>query len=213
MIGHVSISCPHAHRLDARSNISQLELMENTPQKIIIGIDPGFTGAIAVLTVADAPKLVALIDMPLRAASRLNPGATKNNIDVHALAQFIKRWATDPNVELALAVVECVNAAPDQGVVSMFRFGEGFGMLKGVLAAFNVRLSLPLPAVWKAAMNVSHVKSTSLELARFHMGAIEDLRLNKHHGRAEAILLALYGIRGLGIKLARTGEIKSQSLF
>jgi len=50
-----------------------------------------------------------------------------------------------------LAVLERVSAMPGQGVSSMFRFGEGYGVVQGVLAALGIPVIAGSPAVWKRA--------------------------------------------------------------
>ncbi|MFZ2109605.1 MAG: hypothetical protein WAV18_30225 [Roseiarcus sp.] len=47
------------------------------------------------------------------------------------------------------AIVELVASRPGQGVASVFKFGCGFGMVPGVIAARSVPLHLVTPAKWK----------------------------------------------------------------
>lgn len=170
--------------------------------KYILGIDPGFSGALAiydpiehyVLAVQDMPLIVPAAD----ATSIMASHSRRSNIDPAKLASFVLTHSK----LIRIAVLERVNAAPDQGVVSMFRFGEGFGMIQGVLATIGIRTILPMPAVWKASMAVTADKNSSISKCRYSFGdkfMAEKCPLKKHHGRCEAILLAMFGAKSLGI--------------
>ncbi len=90
---------------------------------------------------------------------------------------------------------------PGQGVSSTFRFGEGYGVLQGIMATHsNIRVILPRPSVWKMSMGVTADKGSSLRLARQLFPAFETKYFSriKDDGRAEALLLALFGLRSLG---------------
>ncbi len=166
-------------------------------KKYIIGIDPGFSGAVAVYNPTDK-TIVAVEDMPLAHESSFI-GQAKHKIDVQALASLILRYGS----QSSLAVVERVSAAPGQGVSSMFRFGEGFGMIQGIIACHGLRLLMPPPSVWKASMNLSSDKKQSLILVRtkFPDDAERYFARVKDNGRAEALILAMFGAKSLGFEI------------
>lgn len=143
----------------------------------ILGVDPGFKGAIAITDGAD----LRVIDMPVRKAmGRLE-------IDSKAICQFIE---THQNL-IRMAVIEDVHAMPDQGVVSMFRFGYGAGIIAGILAAFNIPTVKIKPAVWKTALGLTKDKAASLQRAReLYPNHGNLFHLKKHNDRAEATLMA-----------------------
>jgi crossover junction endodeoxyribonuclease RuvC len=91
----------------------------------------------------------------------------------------------------AVAVVEQVGAMPNQGVTSMFAFGESFGLVKGVLAGLGVVTSTVTPGKWKKALGVNAGKDGSRAQAaqRWPFQAHEFKRV-KDDGKAEACLLA-----------------------
>lgn len=166
---------------------------------MILGIDPGFTGAIALYSPIDH-SVIDVIDMPLiQPTESLFGGASeRKTIDVGQMASFILVHSKN----ITLAVVEQVSAAPEQGVVSMFRFGEGFGMIQGVLSTIGIKTLKPIPSVWKLGMNVSADKNSSISRVALEFGGqfmAEKAPLKKHHGRCEAILLAMFGAKSLGL--------------
>ena len=97
----------------------------------IIGIDPGLSGAIAIL---ENKKVLKIFDMPVMSEGKKN----KRQLNSAQLVNIVRENINN-NEEIAV-VVEQVNAMPGQGVTSMFNFGQTFGAIKGVCAA----LSLPI---------------------------------------------------------------------
>ena len=99
----------------------------------IFGIDPGLSGAIAIL---ENKKVLAIFDMPVMAEGKKN----KRQLNSAQLVNIIKE---NTNIKEDLVViVEQVNAMPGQGVTSMFNFGQTFGAIKGICAALNLPIFL-----------------------------------------------------------------------
>lgn len=161
---------------------------------LILGVDPGFTGALCLM---DQNGAIRILDTPLMAAETLTSRAlSSRSVDVAAIA----RWLEPHSCAIELVVIEKVNAAPDQGVSSTFRFGESYGQVQGILAGLSInRVIKTPPAVWKAKMAVTHNKQTSLDMARKLAPEYAHLfSRKKDDGRAEAFLLAIFGARSLG---------------
>ena len=95
-----------------------------------IGIDPGLTGAVAVLDHAGA--LVALHDVPTLTL-RTSRG-TRQDYDVPGMAALLQPY-TDFRVYILL---EEAQAMPGQGVRSMFTCGLGFGVWLGMRGALGL---------------------------------------------------------------------------
>ena len=153
---------------------------------LIYGIDPGFTGAIA-LYWPDTGKL-EVHDMPVMK----NPKG-KTIINPHGVLDILANEGGK-----SLAVIEQVAAMRGQGVSSMFRFGEGYGHLQMACAASKLPLKYVTPASWKKHFNLSRDKGVSRGVAmqRFPDQAQQFSRV-KDDGRAEAALIALYGAEKL----------------
>lgn len=149
---------------------------------VFIGCDPGASGAIAFLS-ADG-TLEHVVDWPLitdRTLKWVDGGALQT-----LLLEVLRGRA-------ATATVERVGAMPKQGVSSTFSFGVAFGSILSVLQAGAIPIALVTPQSWKAAANLGPDKHASLYKARL-LYPSADLRLMKHHNRAEAILLARHGL-------------------
>lgn len=148
---------------------------------MIVGIDPGYSGAIAFLTSSG----IEVHDMPVA------PNAKgKTELDLYSLGQLLIPRSPDRNI----AVLEKVNAMPGQGLSSTFRFGEGYGALQMALTGHGYELHLVPPNTWKKHFGLSRDKGVSRGLAtkRFPAAADRFTRV-KDDGRAEATLIALYG--------------------
>ena len=95
----------------------------------IIGIDPGLSGAIAIL---ENNRVLDVFEMPVMAEGKKN----KRQLNSAQLVKLLKNNISK-NEDVSV-VVEQVNAMPGQGVTSMFNFGQTFGAIKGVCAALEL---------------------------------------------------------------------------
>jgi hypothetical protein len=171
-------------------------------KSLIIGIDPGFTGAIALFN-PDTKTVIDVYDMPLTSPGILDGtyGAGRSSARPEICPVKLAKIIGPLSKRIAMAVVERVHASPDAGVTSMFRFGEGYGLLIGTLHGLGIeRVLTPVSSVWKVSMGLSRDKKLSLEAVGQYLGVDTQKRycpLLKHHGRAEAILLCLYGSKAM----------------
>jgi hypothetical protein len=140
------------------------------------GIDPGLTGAVAILD--QSKRLVDVFDMPV----------VDKQVNAVELAYTIAMYG-DPFV----TAVEKVASMPGQGVASTFKFGMSYGIALGVVATLGHRTLHPSPRTWKSEMNLTADKERSRKAAidRWPKNASWFAR-KKDDGRAEAALLALW---------------------
>jgi len=153
---------------------------------IWLGVDPGLDGAIGVLRDDDT---LAVHDIPtLKVGS-----AGKRVVDHAALATLLDGMHRDAAPQLA--AIEAVASSSQQGVASAFAFGDGYGILKGALAAHFVPLRFVTPVAWKRALRIpaGSDKDMSRRRASELFPRFTVLwQLKKHDGRAEAALIAWY---------------------
>jgi crossover junction endodeoxyribonuclease RuvC len=155
---------------------------------MILGVDPGADGALALL--ADDGSLVDARDMPtVEVASR---GRVKQRVSPQAVAAIVREHA------VLHAFVERVGSMPNQGVASSFTFGYAAGCIEGVLAGLGVPVTFVAPRTWKRAFKLSAEKGEARQRAMqcFPEHAGKFARV-KDDGRAEAALIALWGRRNL----------------
>ena len=154
-------------------------------KKIILGFDPGQTGAIAAY---DGERIEAVIDMPTM--TRLH--GKGNQVDPYALTTALIDLCAGRE---ATAVLEAVSAMPGQGVSSTFHFGESVGVVLGVLGALQMPIRMVTPAKWKKAAGLlGRDKDAARTMAIQHHPEIADqLTRKKDIGRADAVCIARFG--------------------
>jgi crossover junction endodeoxyribonuclease RuvC len=149
-----------------------------------IGIDPGLSGAAAIVDAAGA--LVAGHDTPtltLRVARGI-----RHDYDVPGMCALLQS-CVGQHVHV---VIEASQAMPGQGTRSTWTTGCGYRLWLGILAALQVPYTTVRPVVWKKTLSLGKDKEAArLRAQQLFPGA--DLRRKKDHGRAEALLLAWYG--------------------
>ena len=149
-----------------------------------IGIDPGLSGAIAVLT----DDTLQIHDMPVMTVDR--NGKAKRQVSANELAELLNLYAgKDCHV-----YVERVSAMAGQGVTSVFSFGRSFGMIEGILAALKMPVTFVAPATWVKGVGRGPGKDASraraMELFPLQQ---EFFKRVKDDGRADAALIAHWG--------------------
>lgn len=149
---------------------------------MILGVDPGLNGALAFLDIVAGTLTVH--DMPTIEAGV----KSKRVVDESGLARMIDASSANH------AYVEKVGAMPGNGAVSMFGFGVSFGLVRGVIAANFIPVTLVPPQTWKRVLGVPAAKEGARARASQLLPAFSHLwPLVKHDGRAEAALIAYYG--------------------
>jgi crossover junction endodeoxyribonuclease RuvC len=152
---------------------------------IIIGIDPGISGAISIL---ENKKILEVYDTPTMIDGKKN----KRQINSAQVTNIIKeRLNADKEV---VVVVEQVNAMPGQGVTSMFNFGQSFGVIKGICAALSLPIYFVRPTKWKKHFNLikTNKDASRTKVIEVYPEISSKLHRKKDSNRADAILIALY---------------------
>ena len=143
---------------------------------IYIGVDPGKSGAMAIIF---------------------------DGMDETILTPFDEReyahLLRELNSQIAKACLEHVTAMPKQGVTSMFNFGQNFGYIKGLLEAFQIPYELVRPQKWKKEFSITGDKNSSIEVCKHLFPGVSLRRTERcrkdDDGMAEALLMALYAKR------------------
>ncbi len=152
---------------------------------IIIGIDPGLSGGIAVLK---DNIIKNLYDMPVMSEGKKN----KRQLNSAQLVKIIKENIQEK--EETAIVVEQVNAMPGQGVTSMFNFGQTFGAIKGISAALGLPIFFVRPAKWKKHFELinSSKDSSSTKAIEMYPSISDQLSKKKDVNKSDAILIARF---------------------
>ena len=152
---------------------------------IIIGIDPGVSGAICIL---NNGKISELYEMPTMIDGKKNKkqvnGAEITNI-------FQKELINETNSKV---IIEHVSAMPGQGVTSMFNFGQSFGVIKGICAALRLPLYFVRPTKWKKYFNLinSQKDASRTKVIEIFPYISSKISKKKDVNKADAILIARF---------------------
>lgn len=143
----------------------------------IVGIDPGITGAIALIKDTESEVYIRIWDF-------------ENKSFMEVLSRLTK-------LRKFLILIEKQQAMPKQGVSSTFKIGENYGWWQGYLAGLGLPFTAVTAREWQKVMykgipaNVEK-KERSLEAVRrlFPDLTPKYFTLKKHHHRADALLIA-----------------------
>lgn len=146
-------------------------MLEPTSPNHVLGIDPGKNGGLAFLSLDGTQALV----FPMPTTER----------DVYEMLSFYS-----PGIKRAL--IEKVHSMPKQGVASSFKFGVGYGFLRGLLTALLIPFDEAAPQTWQKALGcLSHGNKnvTKAKAQQFWP------KLRITHATADALLIAEYARR------------------
>ena len=137
------------------------------------------SGAIAYY---DGEELL-LWDMPIYAKDK------GNELDVHKLSHIIKDAAPDH------CVLEKTTPIPGISGKAAYSMGKSEGAFVALFAAFNLPYTLIRPAQWKKDVSCPADKDAARKRASELLPQYShNWDLKKHHDRAEATLIALWGM-------------------
>ena len=151
----------------------------------VIGIDPGLSGAIAVLK---DKKIQEIFDVPVMPEGKKN----KRQLNSAQLVKLLKDIISDN--EETVVVVEHVTAMPGQGVTSMFNFGQTFGAIKGICAALGLPIFFVRPAKWKKHFDLinSSKDASRTKAIEMYPSISDQLSKKKDVNKSDAILIARF---------------------
>lgn len=162
-------------------------MADSQEKEIVIGIDPGKTGAVAVLDMEG--RVLDVVDMPTQQVS--GKRALVGGADFY---EAMLPWIGHPSD----TVVGLEDTFHTRFANSSFQLGIAWAAAKYVFEVAGHTVLGIASATWKRHFNlIGEGKDKALELAReiFPELAEGQLRLKKHHNRAEALLIGLYTVR------------------
>ncbi len=153
---------------------------------IIIGIDPGLSGAIAIL---ENKKVKKVFEVPTMSEGKKN----KRQLNSALLVELLKENINDESQEI-MVVIEQVNAMPGQGVTSMFNFGQTFGAIKGICAALGLPIYLVRPSKWKKHFELinSSKDASRTKVIELYPSLSDQLTKKKDVNKSDAVLIARF---------------------
>lgn len=174
---------------------------------IHIGIDPGIAGAVCELD--STTRTVRFFDTPI---VQVKSGKTmKNMLNIPECVALLRALSEGGNVKATIEKVSPMPGMPGRsfaaanpgkpqgmGVTSAFSFGKGYGIWLGILSALAIPFEEAHPLTWKKTMMADMGKekdASRVKAMQLYPATASGLTLKKHHGRADALLLAEFGRR------------------
>jgi crossover junction endodeoxyribonuclease RuvC len=144
---------------------------------IVVGIDPGVTGALAV---HDGGVLTAIHDLPVLGG----------RVDGTAMADLLLDIVPHD------VFLENTQPMPKNGSIASYSLGLNTGIIIGVVSSLSYPLTRVRPSTWKQKMGVSRMDKNAIR------GVVRELYPSwagwfarvKDHDRAEAVLISRYGV-------------------
>lgn len=161
---------------------------------IVIGIDPGLSGALAAVKSGNRPELLGVTDIPTTGAD------AKRRVDVASILEWVREF------EPHHAFIERAQAMPDQGASSGFHYGRAVGALEACIEGLMIPLTVIESTAWKKLHGLikpsdvdkatwsKNVKENSRQRALRLFPGTEAFSRKKDHNRAESALIAYYGL-------------------
>ncbi len=154
---------------------------------LIIGIDPGISGAICFM---EDGKITDVIEMPSMAEGKKNKKQVNSSQIFNEISSKIKNY----NKNEVKVVIEHVTAMPGQGVTSMFNFGQSFGVLKGICSAMQLSMFFIRPAKWKKYFGLINTEkdASRTKVIEIFPYISSELSRKKDSNKADAVLIASF---------------------
>jgi crossover junction endodeoxyribonuclease RuvC len=121
----------------------------------IVGIDPGVSGGLVLLNGRQIEDMLPMPTVEIATGKH-----RRREIVEDRVADALRAWKPDH------AMIEKVHSMPDQGTASMFSFGAGWGLVRGVCAGLGIPRELIPPQTWKKIMLAGYPKDAEELVAR-----------------------------------------------
>ena len=173
---------------------------------LVIGIDPGKTGAAVALDLDGRPIEWIAADHPSEGY------VVKGSKARHYVPSCMALWLADliggevASSRIRLAVIEKQSTRPIEGRTSCLTTGIGFGLWVGILAALRVPYQIVPPATWTrgvfgSAPASGERKARAILTARARLPELEltwGRKTKAHDGIADAGCMALHALDMIG---------------
>ena len=160
----------------------------------IIGIDPGITGAISLIS---SDRVAQVWDMPtVKIDNKLKLDLSELNVLMGMVFLITHLHRKEDTV----VYIEKVHSMPNQGVSSTFKFGMTYGAIcQAAIHYFHSYVDVT-PQKWKKKMNLLNCEKDAARLLAIELlpELADKLSRKKDHGRADALLIGSYGLLNRG---------------
>lgn len=152
----------------------------------IAGIDPGVTGAVVIMEDGQPPKIFDTPAMVLR-----KPGCrTRTHYDLQGMAKILESQRPDK------VFIEEIKPM-QKGRIAAFSSGGGYHAWLMACAIFKIPVEKVPPQNWKRFVGLpkgADKEASRLKALEHFPEKYEAIKNKQDHNKAEALLIALYGL-------------------
>lgn len=153
---------------------------------MIIGIDPGSSGAISFYDGSE----ILVWDMPVYEITKGK--SVRKRIDIARLKGLLQDLKLNNGIEHVF--LEQVSAQPGNGAAHAWTYGFGCGVLEAVVQCLGLPFTYVTPMKWKKDLNCPKDKDAArMRASQLFPAFAHNWDRKKDDGRAEASLIALWG--------------------
>jgi hypothetical protein len=153
-------------------------------EEYIVGIDPGFSGAITIMDIKG--EIALCMDMPTLKVGK------KMELNEVAIKELFESYKPIKHV-----YIEKAQAMPKQGISSTGRYLTSYGILRGICVGLGIPYTLIHPRTWKKSMMKDMPKEKQASIMRVNqLYPNISLPRKKDHHKADSTLLSLFGLKG-----------------
>lgn len=127
----------------------------------VLGIDVGLSGALSYIS----NENIEVFDIPI---IKVKDSSYSRWYDIDKLTEIIN--SIDPNTKI---IIEYQRPMSQQGVVSVFRLGRGFGLLEGLFRSRFEDIELVDPKTWQNFLIKKYLSKEEILLFKSNTGIIE----------------------------------------
>lgn len=157
---------------------------------IVLGIDPGLTGGLALIESGRPPRLLEARSIPTVGEN------AKRRVDTAKVLAFLQKHSIDHGF------IERAQAMPRDGGSSAFIYGRATGSLEACMSGMQIPWRTVEPTAWKTTHGLMKTGKKESRQRAISLFGFEFFPLAEHHGRAEAALIAWHGMMSLQVKIS-----------
>jgi crossover junction endodeoxyribonuclease RuvC len=162
----------------------------------VVGIDPGLSGAFAVLDLHQGGAILHVTSVTRTPILTVTVRSrTRRDYDVPGMWRLITDAIAPLATTVALVTIERQGPRPQEGVVSSFRTGFGFGLWRAIAVAAGVPVYLVTPQVWRREYGLLGAGKHAAIRAAMDRFPDYPPAFTRHDGAADAMLIAAWGAR------------------
>lgn len=148
---------------------------------MILGIDPGCSGALVVLS--EKGEFISHLRTPT-----IKDGK-QTKVNGAAVVRFLNDFG------ITHAYIEKVHSMPNQGVSSTFTFGHSAGVIEGIIQGMGIPYTMITPQAWKKSNNLVGTEKDAARSRAIQLYPLVKIFDKKGEGQAvaDALLIARHG--------------------